>query len=91
MAMMKVYNHLTLFGVFPMQKNPRGPDFKHKVSGEALWIDSYTGPKWVKSQLEALDMKSKAAKDGGVTGNWPRVSNERDAKTSFEEADFGFF
>jgi hypothetical protein len=61
------------------------------LSGEALWIDSYTLPKWVHSQLEVLDTKAKAAKESGATGNWPKVSNEKDVKTSFEEADLGIF
>ncbi|KAK2455436.1 protein OSB1, mitochondrial [Trifolium repens] len=39
------------------KRNPKGPDFKHKDTGEALWIDSRSSPPWVKSQLEILDMR----------------------------------
>ncbi|MCI16676.1 protein OSB2 chloroplastic-like, partial [Trifolium medium] len=38
-------------------RNPKAPDFKHKDTGEALWIDSRSSPPWVKSQLEILDMR----------------------------------
>ena len=40
------------------QRNPKGPDFKHKVSGSALWIDSRNTPFWVKEKLESLDVVS---------------------------------
>ena len=33
----------------------RFPDFKHKVSGDALWLDSYDTPKWVATSIEELD------------------------------------
>ncbi|KAL9261058.1 OSB1, mitochondrial-like protein [Drosera capensis] len=39
------------------KRNPRGPDFKHKDTGEALWVDSRYNPPWVQSQLEILDKK----------------------------------
>ncbi|KAJ1417542.1 Primosome PriB/single-strand DNA-binding [Sesbania bispinosa] len=45
------------------KKNPRAPDFKHKDTGEALWIDGRSNPPWVKSQLEILDMRM-----GSLTG-----------------------
>lgn len=71
-----------------MQKNAKYPDFKHKTSGEALWIESYNNPIWVKSQLQAMDSKVKIAKEegGGVSG-----SKEKSSKISFEDEDFGFF
>eukprot|EP00850_Spirogloea_muscicola_P001888 SM000007S20848 [mRNA] locus=s7:521683:523212:- [translate_table: standard] len=31
--------------------NPKSPDFKHKETGEALWIDSRQTPPWVAGQL----------------------------------------
>eukprot|EP00249_Psilotum_nudum_P013204 c24212_g1_i1 orf=330-1319(-) len=37
------------------KRNPRGPDFKHKTTGEGLWVDSWSNPEWVKSQLELLE------------------------------------
>jgi len=37
------------------KRNPRAPDFKHKDSGEALWIDSYDTPPWVADSLRQLD------------------------------------
>ncbi|KAI5395057.1 protein OSB1, mitochondrial [Lathyrus oleraceus] len=39
------------------KRNPKAPDFKHKDTGEALWIDSRSTPPWVKSQLEILDKR----------------------------------
>ncbi|XP_057519707.1 protein OSB2, chloroplastic-like [Amaranthus tricolor] len=39
------------------KKNLKYPDFKHKDTGEALWVESRYNPPWVKSQLEKLDPK----------------------------------
>jgi len=40
-----------------LQRNPKAPDFKHKDTGEALWIEGRYNPPWVKSQLEILDSR----------------------------------
>lgn len=42
------------------KKNPKYPDFKHKDTGEALWVDARYNPPWVKSQLEILDSRMQA-------------------------------
>ncbi|GMH20865.1 hypothetical protein Nepgr_022707 [Nepenthes gracilis] len=39
------------------KKNPKYPDFKHKDTGEALWVEGRNNPPWVKSQLEILDSR----------------------------------
>lgn len=39
------------------QKNPKYPDFKHKDTGEALWVEGRNNPSWVKSQLAILDSR----------------------------------
>nr|DAD19730.1 TPA_asm: hypothetical protein HUJ06_021193 [Nelumbo nucifera] len=39
------------------KRNPRYPDFKHKHTGEALWIEAKYNPPWVKSQLAILDSR----------------------------------
>lgn len=31
--------------------NPRAPDFKHKRTRKALWLDSYYTPEWVRARL----------------------------------------
>lgn len=36
--------------------NPRQPDFKHKSTGEALWLSSHDPP-WVTRQLELQDSR----------------------------------
>ncbi|XP_021718734.1 protein OSB3, chloroplastic/mitochondrial-like isoform X2 [Chenopodium quinoa] len=36
------------------KKNPKQPDFKHKTSGEALWLSGCDSP-WVKKQIKILD------------------------------------
>ncbi|XP_030456582.1 protein OSB2, chloroplastic-like isoform X2 [Syzygium oleosum] len=38
-------------------KNPKYPDFKHKDTGEALWVEGRYNPPWVKSQLAKLDTR----------------------------------
>jgi len=40
-----------------LQRNPKAPDFKHKDTGEALWIEGRYTPQWVSSQLEILDAR----------------------------------
>ncbi|KAL0903606.1 hypothetical protein M5K25_027997 [Dendrobium thyrsiflorum] len=37
------------------KRNSRYPDFKHKHTGEALWIEGKNNPSWVKGQLAILD------------------------------------
>lgn len=37
--------------------NPRYPDFKHKGTGEGLWIENRSNPPWVKSELAILDSR----------------------------------
>ena len=34
------------------QKNPRAPDFKHKLTRRALWIDNWQSPEWVRASFE---------------------------------------
>ncbi|CAK9265225.1 unnamed protein product [Sphagnum jensenii] len=41
------------------KQNPRYPDFKHKTTNEALWVDSYKTPEWVPDQLEKLEAARK--------------------------------
>ncbi|XP_042517666.1 protein OSB2, chloroplastic-like [Macadamia integrifolia] len=39
------------------KRNPKYPDFKHKHTGEALWVEAKYNPPWVKSQLAILDSR----------------------------------
>jgi hypothetical protein len=32
--------------------NPKSPDFKHKVTKKALWVDDWSTPPWVKGMLK---------------------------------------
>lgn len=43
--------------IFNWQRSPKYPDFKHKDTGEALWIEGRYNPPWVKSQLAILDSR----------------------------------
>lgn len=45
------------------KKNPKYPDFKHKDTGEALWVEGRYNPPWVKSQLEILDTRMSSLRD----------------------------
>ncbi|XP_020238246.1 protein OSB1, mitochondrial isoform X2 [Cajanus cajan] len=51
--------------------NPKQPDFKHKDTGEVLWLSNYDPP-WVQRQLQLLDSKHAI---GGSIGHRSRVSN----------------
>ena len=33
------------------KRNPKAPDFKHRVSGKALWVDGWYTPKSAKDRL----------------------------------------
>jgi hypothetical protein len=48
---------------YHQQKNPRYPDFKHKQTGEALWVDGRNNPNWVISQLAVLDSRMSSLQD----------------------------
>lgn len=56
------------------QRPPRYPDFKHKHTGEALWVEGRFNPPWVKSQLEILDARREAFgfqdQNGGMNVNF---------------------
>ncbi|GAU15381.1 hypothetical protein TSUD_04500 [Trifolium subterraneum] len=53
-----------------LKKNPNQPDFKHKDTGEALWLKK-DDPPWVTRQLELLDSN---IAEGGFAGRRSRVS-----------------
>lgn len=38
------------------KKNPKQPDFRHKSTGEVLWLNA-SNPPWVKKQVELLDSR----------------------------------
>jgi len=35
------------------KRNPRAPNFKHKATNKALWIDNVRTPNWAKVKFEA--------------------------------------
>lgn len=45
--------------------NPRQPDFKHKETGEALWLRP-SDPPWIKRQLQLLDTKMEEQGQGDL-------------------------
>lgn len=51
------------------KKNPRQPDFKHKSTGEALWL-SERDPPWVKKQVELLDSGLSGGPNNDVISNF---------------------
>ena len=52
------------------KRNPRAPDFKHKATGNGLWINSRDTPAWVPAEVDRLGseppMQDHAAGGGGV-------------------------
>ncbi|XP_054822690.1 protein OSB1, mitochondrial-like [Prosopis cineraria] len=57
------------------KRNPKYPDFKHKDTGEALWVEGRSNPPWVKSQLAILDarMGSLIDQSGNMSANMVTV------------------
>ena len=33
------------------KRNSRAPDFRHKVTRQALWVDGWYTPEWIKERL----------------------------------------
>ncbi|KAF9682956.1 hypothetical protein SADUNF_Sadunf05G0162100 [Salix dunnii] len=56
------HNHLCKWIKRP-ERNPKYPDFKHKDTGEALWIEGRYNPPWVKSQIAILDERTGSLQD----------------------------
>ncbi|KAJ4727377.1 protein OSB2, chloroplastic-like [Melia azedarach] len=53
------------------KKNPKYPDFKHKDTGEALWVEGRYNPHWVKSQLALLDDRMGSLRDDDTRTRYP--------------------
>jgi len=47
------------------ERSPRYPDFKHKTTQEALWVDSWDSPKWIQETLTLMDKAAKEHQNGG--------------------------
>ncbi|XP_068640275.1 protein OSB1, mitochondrial-like [Aristolochia californica] len=58
------------------KRNPKYPDFKHKHTQEALWVDAKYNPPWVKSQLVILDSRMESLRP-----------NESDMSVAFVSGD----
>jgi len=48
--------------------NPKSPDYKHKVTMKALWVDGWSNPAWVRAMLKLLTL-SKLPSRGGYHTN----------------------
>ncbi|KAL2249642.1 protein OSB1, mitochondrial [Sesamum indicum] len=54
--------------------SPKAPDFKHKDTGEALWLQD-KDPPWIKQQLQLLDSRfSKRSPAGERRNAWSHLS-----------------
>lgn len=51
------------------KRSPNYPDFKHKDTGEALWVEGRYNPPWVKSQLAILDARMESFHDQNASMN----------------------
>ncbi|XP_042026823.1 protein OSB2, chloroplastic-like [Salvia splendens] len=51
------------------KRSPNYPDFKHKDTGEALWVEGRYNPPWVKSQLSVLDSKMESFNEQSSSTN----------------------
>ncbi|KAK9282192.1 hypothetical protein L1049_005104 [Liquidambar formosana] len=49
------------------KRSPKYPDFKHKDTGEALWVEGRYNPPWVKSQLAIMDTRMESLHDQNVS------------------------
>ncbi|KAB1220392.1 Protein OSB1, mitochondrial [Morella rubra] len=83
-ALEKYKDHLHLWQVFfsnpyewwdyrRRKKTEKHPDFKHKDTGEALWLNP-NDPPWIKRQLQILDTKMAEQGQRDPVGSSSRVS-----------------
>ncbi|KAL5780357.1 hypothetical protein ACOSQ2_011094 [Xanthoceras sorbifolium] len=63
------------------KKTPKAPDFKHKDTGEALWLNP-NDPPWIKKQLRLIDSKMD---EQGLRGH----AHSRSAVSTWVYDDFG--
>eukprot|EP00898_Chlorokybus_atmophyticus_P007141 jgi/Chlat1/7428/Chrsp6S07441 len=63
-------------------KKGKQPDFKSKIGGEGLWVDSRDTPVWVGGFLSELDAKN------GPTAEWGHISQPPQGYESHEENPF---
>ncbi|CAA3003999.1 Hypothetical predicted protein, partial [Olea europaea subsp. europaea] len=59
------------------KRSPNYPDFKHKDTGEALWVESRYNPPWVKSQLAILDSRMESFLDHSSSMHVNFISTDR--------------
>ncbi|XP_076931352.1 protein OSB1, mitochondrial-like [Bidens hawaiensis] len=45
------------------KRSPYYPDFKHKDTGEALWVEGRMNPSWIKSELSKLESRMESFLD----------------------------
>ncbi|KAG0592855.1 hypothetical protein KC19_1G285400 [Ceratodon purpureus] len=64
--------------------NPRAPDFKHKVTGEALWIDGWYTPEWVKEKFQLV---ARVGLRPDATCNTKRVERAAQGKRQAKDND----
>lgn len=72
------------------KKTPQHPDFKHKTTGEALWISSVSSPAWVNSQLAAMDSKAQRLREHGQEAALFSSRGFDDPRSSFQDEDLEF-
>ncbi|KAJ4830742.1 hypothetical protein Tsubulata_014170 [Turnera subulata] len=58
------------------KRTPKHPDFKHKDTGEALWVDGWNNPSWVDSQLAILDERMESFHDQESSGRISSITSE---------------
>ncbi|KAF5196756.1 Osb1 protein [Thalictrum thalictroides] len=58
------------------KKNLKYPDFKHKDTGESLWVDAKYNPPWVKSQLAILDSRMESFHSNEASRSVSYVSSD---------------
>ncbi|CAK9143784.1 unnamed protein product [Ilex paraguariensis] len=59
------------------KRNPNYPDFKHKDTGEALWVEGRYNPSWVKSQLAILDSRMESLQDQNASMQMNFMTGDR--------------
>lgn len=55
-----IFLNMRSFKWWCSQTNPKLPDFKHRRTREALWIDGLANPPWVKSKLIAMGQRAQS-------------------------------
>jgi len=53
--------------------NPKSPDYEHKVTMKALWVDGRSTPAWVRAMLKLLTLSELPSRGGYHSNDFQEI------------------